>query len=68
MEVFRIEPAAVSKEKKNVFIVHCNFTKGYPEWWLPGMTGVAKINAGKRTLLWLLTHRTIDFLRLRLWW
>lgn len=68
MDVFRIEPAAVSKEKKNVFIVHCNFSKGYPQWWLPGMTGVAKINAGKRTLLWLLTHRTIDFLRLRLWW
>ncbi len=68
IEVFRIEPAAVSKEKKNVFIVHCNFTKGCPEWWLPGMTGVAKINAGKRTLLWMLTHRTIDFLRLRLWW
>ncbi len=63
IEVFRIEPAAVSKEKKNVFMVHCNFTKGYPEWWLPGMTGVAKVNAGKRTLLWLLTHRTIDFLR-----
>jgi hypothetical protein len=32
------------------------------------MSGVARLNVGKRTLIWLATHRTADFLRLRLWW
>jgi hypothetical protein len=29
---------------------------------------VAKVNVGKRNLLWIFTHRTVDFLRLYLWW
>jgi hypothetical protein len=32
------------------------------------MSGIAKINAGERSLLWIITHRTVDFLRLKLWW
>jgi hypothetical protein len=38
------------------------------EWWRPGMTGICKINAGDRSLLWILTHRTVEFLRMALWW
>ena len=34
----------------------------------PGMSGLCKLNVEKRTLLWILTHRTVDFLRLWLWW
>jgi hypothetical protein len=36
-------------------------------WWRPGMTGVAKIDAGHRRLLWILTRRFIDMLRMKLW-
>jgi hypothetical protein len=32
------------------------------------MSGVARLGIGSRTLLWILTHKTVDFLRLRLWW
>jgi hypothetical protein len=32
------------------------------------MSGVARVGVGKRSLLWIITHRTLDFLRLRLWW
>ncbi len=68
MKLIRVEPVAVPKEKGNKFIARCEF-EGKPEdWWRPGMTGVAKLNAGWRTPLWILTHRTMDFLRLRLWW
>jgi hypothetical protein len=56
------------KDKKNVFLLRCAVV-GKPEpWWRPGMTGVAKINVDRRTLLWILTHRTVDFLRLYFWW
>ena len=68
MEVFRIEPVAVAKEGGNIFVVHCSFPEGVRDWWRPGMTGVAKISAGRRSVLWVLTHRTIDFFRMRLWW
>jgi multidrug efflux pump subunit AcrA (membrane-fusion protein) len=68
LRVTRIEPVAVPREKRNVFIVKAEFTAGARDWWRPGMSGVARLDAGRRTLMWLATHRTADFLRLRLWW
>mgnify|MGYP006955695645 CR=1 FL=1 len=62
---------AVAREKRNAFIVKAAFDDVPPErrdWWRPGMTGIGRLDAGNRTLIWLATHRTIDFLRLRLWW
>ncbi|HET6487478.1 MAG TPA: efflux RND transporter periplasmic adaptor subunit [Spirochaetia bacterium] len=64
----RVEPEAVTESTGNVFIVDCGFPEGPAGWWRPGMTGVAKLDVGTRRLLWVLTHRTADFLRLRLWW
>jgi len=32
------------------------------------MSGLCKLKVEKRTLFWILTHRTVDFLRLALWW
>jgi hypothetical protein len=63
-----IEPSAVVTAKDNVFLVRCTFVKPVPAWFRPGMTGVSKINAGRKTLLWIAAHRTVDFLRLKLWW
>ncbi|MBN1309041.1 MAG: efflux RND transporter periplasmic adaptor subunit [Chitinispirillaceae bacterium] len=66
--VDRLEPAAVVKKEGNVFVVRCTIRGKIPQWWRPGMTGVAKLDAGRRTPLWIITHRTVDFLRLKLWW
>ncbi len=66
--VERVEPVAVPREKGNVFIVRCRFEGRPLPWWRPGMTGMARLEAGRRRVLWILTHRTVDFLRLRLWW
>lgn len=63
-----VEPVAVTKQDGNIFTVHCSFTGDIQPWWRPGMSGIAKINVGKRNILWILTHRTVDFLRLLLWW
>ncbi len=65
----RIEPVALAKkETGNVFLVRGLSSEGLAEWWRPGMSGVSKINAGKRNIFWILTHRTADFIRMRLWW
>jgi multidrug resistance efflux pump len=63
-----VEPSAIVAEKDNVFPVRCKFKQTVPSWFRPGMTGISKINAGHRTLLWIASHRTIDVLRLKLWW
>lgn len=63
-----IEPAAVTKKDGNVFLVRLQPDNGAQTWWRPGMTGLCKISAEKRTLFWILTHRTVDFLRMKLWW
>lgn len=66
--VVTIEPAALAKKESNVFLVRLKPDSAPETWWRPGMTGVAKIQVGNRSLWWILTHRTVDFLRLKLWW
>ena len=66
--VERIEPLAQPKEGGNVFLVHCVADGAAGNWWRPGMSGVAKLSAGSRSPLWVLTHRTVDFLRMHFWW
>ena len=63
----RIEPSAVADREGNAFVVRGEMA-GRADWLRPGMSGVAKIEAGQRSLLWIATHRLIDFLRLKLWW
>lgn len=66
--VTRIEPAAFPKDNENVFLVRGALEGPAESWWRPGMSGVSKLNVEKRTLLWILTHRTMDFLRMLFWW
>lgn len=68
IRIDRIEPAAFPKEQENVFVVRCALSGGLEPWWRPGMSGVCKFPVEKRTLLWILTHRTVDFLRVFFWW
>ena len=56
------------KEEKNIFLVRCSVEGGPQTWWRPGMSGLCKFNVEKRTLFWIFTHRTVDFLRMWLWW
>lgn len=67
-KVVLIEPVASTIDKQNVFLVRCELSDKPEAWWRPGMAGVTKISAGPRTFFWILFHRTIDFLRLLLWW
>jgi multidrug resistance efflux pump len=68
IRIERIEPAAVQRKAQNVFLVRCALVGPAEPWWRPGMSGVCKLNVGKRPILWIFTHRTVDFLRLLLWW
>ena len=68
VRIEKIEPAAFPKAEGNVFLVRCAFVDGPQPWWRPGMSGLCKLNVEKRTLVWIFTHRTVDFLRMLFWW
>jgi hypothetical protein len=63
----RIEPAAVADKEGNAFLLRGKLERTEP-WLRPGMSGVAKVGAGRRSLMWIATHRLVEFLRLKFWW
>lgn len=62
----RIVPVASTAEGRNFFEVEAALDEGLPQL-RPGLSGVAKVDAGWRSLGWLLAHRGFDWLRLA-WW
>ena len=68
MTITDIHPVAVPQDSRLVIIAQADIQSSRENWWRPGMTGVAKINAEKRSLWWILTHKTADTIRRFLWW
>ena len=68
VKVERFESSAVAKTGENVFLVRTAFLESPESWLRPGMSGVCKLNTGKRSLFYIFTHRTVDFLRMFFWW
>ena len=67
LTILRIEPMASVDKDGNAFTLRGRLDTT-ASWFRPGMSGIAKVDAGTRSLLWIATHRLIDFLRLKLWW
>jgi hypothetical protein len=67
--ISKIIPAAqVDPVEGNVFIVHGELELDqFEDWWRPGMSGTVKLDAGKRSILAVLFHRTWDTIRMWLW-
>lgn len=63
-----IPVARVRGQEGNHFLVKVRLTVEPEEWWRPGMAGMARIDAGRANIAWLLTHRLIDQLRITFWW
>ena len=64
--VERITPVAVARDGRNFFEVEGKL-KDSVSMLRPGLQGVAKIEAGARSLAWAWTHRAVDWLRIALW-
>jgi hypothetical protein len=65
-EVERIEPMAQVMDQKNIFGVRVKLLDPSDQL-KPGMAGVAKIDAGKRSYAWIWTRQAVDWVRMRLW-
>lgn len=64
--VQRITPVASSADERNFFAVEASLIGADPGL-RPGLEGVAKIDAGRRSLAWIWLHRGGDWLRLNMW-
>lgn len=62
----RIAPVAVTRDGRHFFELEGKLDGNTPGL-RPGLQGVAKIDADKRTLAWALSHRFLVWLRLSLW-
>ena len=61
-----VQPVARTRQGGNIFEARCRF-KIEPELRWPGMSGIGKITSGEKSLLWITTHKTVDYLRVRFW-
>ena len=67
IEIDRIDPASTLRDGRNVYLARGKVQADVAAWWRPGMGGTARIDVDQRPLIWVLTHRTIRFLREYFW-
>ncbi len=69
LTVTRIVPMARVESGRGAFFEVIAEPEGEAsDWWRPGMEGVARIDQGRRSVLWVLGHRLVNRLRVWLWW
>jgi multidrug efflux pump subunit AcrA (membrane-fusion protein) len=66
MTLSKITPVTVAEEGRNSFRVEGRLIGPGPHL-RPGMEGVAKIDTGQRSLVWIWTRRVVEWLRLIAW-
>lgn len=67
IQVERVDPAATMREGRNIYLVRARIDTPPEAWWRPGMGGAARLDAGDRPAIWIMTHRTVRFLRQVFW-
>ncbi len=66
MVVKKVTPVASAEEGVNYFRVEAELRQ-QSQLLRPGMEGVGKVEAGRRKLVWIWTHKLIDWARLSAW-
>jgi len=64
--VNKITPVSTAEDGSNFFKVEASLADP-PEHLRPGMQGVGKVEVGERKLIWIWSHRIVDWLRLWVW-
>lgn len=64
--ISRLVPMSEAKDGDNIFKAYAVVHDPAP-WMQPGLTGEARIDIERRSLLWVWTHRLVDWIRLKLW-
>jgi len=64
--VNKVTPVSTAEDGSNFFKVEASLADPL-EHLRPGMQGVGKVEVGERKLIWIWTHRIVDWLRLWVW-
>ena len=64
--VEKVTPVSLPEEGRNYFQVEAKM-EGACDQLRPGMEGVAKIDISRRKLIWIWTHKLLDWMQLTLW-
>jgi RND family efflux transporter MFP subunit len=64
--VEKITPVSLSKDGRNYFRVEARMESASDRL-RPGMEGIGKITIEQRKLIWVWTHKAVDWLRLQVW-
>jgi multidrug efflux pump subunit AcrA (membrane-fusion protein) len=67
VQVERVDPAATMREGRNVYLVRARIDSVPEAWWRPGMGGAVRLDVGDRPVIWIITYRTVRFLRQVFW-
>lgn len=67
MRIVLINAESQVEQGQNVFAAEAEFEGSPPKWLRAGMTGVARVEVGRRPVWWVWAHRAIDSVRLQLW-
>ncbi|MFT7227615.1 MAG: multidrug resistance efflux pump [Methylophilaceae bacterium] len=66
LTIIQLTPVSSSKEGRSYFRVEAVLDR-VSDRLSPGMEGVGKIEVGERKLIWILTHKIVDWIRLTFW-
>lgn len=64
--VEKITPVSIPAEGRNYFHVEAQIKKS-SDLLRPGMEGIAKIEIDRRKLIWILSHKLVDWMQLSFW-
>jgi len=67
IQVEKITPISAAEEGRNFFRVEASLRGEAPTILRPGMEGVGKIDAGRRKLIWIWTHKIVYWVRMFFW-
>ena len=67
IHVNKITPISTADEGRNFFRVEASLVGEPPQLLRPGMEGVGKIDAGRRSLVWIWTHKITSWMRMFIW-
>jgi multidrug resistance efflux pump len=67
IEVEKITPISTSEEGRNYFRVDASLLGELSTKLRPGMEGVGKVDIDRRKLIWIWTHKVIQWLRMFIW-
>ena len=67
IRVDKITPISTAQDGRNFFRVEASLLADPPAILRPGMEGVGKVDAGRRKVIWIWTHKITSWVRMFFW-